>query len=125
MVTVVRHQLGELAFEEARGSGLGMTPAQALASHQAFASQDPQPAQAVPGLAPIAPTRRPSVPGGLTTREMEVLRLVTQGMTNSQIAERLILSLHTVNAHVRSIYTKLELNSRSTLTRYALEHHLL
>jgi DNA-binding CsgD family transcriptional regulator len=56
---------------------------------------------------------------------MEVLRLLAQGMTSQQIAERLILSLHTVNAHVRSIYTKLELNSRSALTRYAIEQHLL
>jgi DNA-binding CsgD family transcriptional regulator len=125
MLTVVHSQLGEPAFEEARASGRTMTPAQALVSHQAFAPQDPQPTQAVPGLVPIAPARHSSAPGGLTTREMEVLRLVAQGMTNSQIAERLILSLHTVNAHVRSIYTKLELNSRSALTRYALEHHLL
>jgi DNA-binding NarL/FixJ family response regulator len=56
---------------------------------------------------------------------VEVLRLLAQGMTNPQIAERLILSLHTVNAHVRSIYTKLDLNSRSAVTRYALEQHLL
>jgi predicted ATPase/DNA-binding CsgD family transcriptional regulator len=125
MVAVVRSQLGEPIFEKALDKGRTMTAAQALASHQAFTTQDPQPAQSVPGLTPIAPARCPSAPGGLTTREMEVLRLVAQGMTNSQIAERLILSLHTVNAHVRSIYTKLELNSRSTLTRYALEHHLL
>jgi predicted ATPase/DNA-binding CsgD family transcriptional regulator len=125
MLTVVRRRLGEPAFKEARTSGRTVTPAQALASHLAFEPQDPQPVQAVLGPAAIAPARHSSQPGGLTTRELEVLRLVAQGMTNSRIAERLILSLHTVNAHVRSIYTKLELNSRSALTRYALEHHLL
>ncbi len=51
--------------------------------------------------------------------------LAAQGMTNPQIAKRLILSAHTVNAHVRSIYTKLEVNSRSSVTRYAIEQHLL
>jgi predicted ATPase/DNA-binding CsgD family transcriptional regulator/tetratricopeptide (TPR) repeat protein len=125
MLTVVRSQLGEPAFEEARDLGRALTPAQALVSHQSFAAQDAKPAQAALGTDPIAPARHSSSPGRLTTREMEVLRLVAQGMTNSQVAERLILSLHTVNAHVRSIYGKLQLNSRSALTRYALEHHQL
>jgi non-specific serine/threonine protein kinase len=62
---------------------------------------------------------------GLTEREIEVLRLLAKGMTNSQIAAQLIISSHTVNAHVRSIFNKLEVNSRSAATRYAAEHHLL
>ena len=60
----------------------------------------------------------------LTTREIEVLRLLTTGLSNSQIAERLVLSPHTVNGHIQSIYGKLGLNSRSAATRYALEHQL-
>jgi len=51
--------------------------------------------------------------------------LLAQGMTNPQIAKRLILSSHTIHAHVRSIYTKLDVNSRSGVTRYAIEQHLL
>jgi len=60
----------------------------------------------------------------LTAREIEVLRLLTTGLSNSQIAARLVLSPHTVNGHIQSIYGKLGLNSRSAATRFALEHHL-
>jgi predicted ATPase/DNA-binding CsgD family transcriptional regulator len=60
----------------------------------------------------------------LTAREVEVLRLLAMGLSNSQIAERLVLSPHTVNGHIQSIYGKLGLNSRSAATRYAIEHQL-
>src|SRR6266705_2326526 len=62
--------------------------------------------------------------GELTTREIEVLRLLSMGLSNKQIAERLVLSHHTVSGHIQSIFGKLALNSRSAATRYALEHHL-
>jgi DNA-binding CsgD family transcriptional regulator len=61
----------------------------------------------------------------LTRREQEVLSLLTMGLTNAQIAKRLVVSLSTVNTHVRSIYIKLEVTSRSAATRYAIEHHLV
>jgi DNA-binding NarL/FixJ family response regulator len=64
-------------------------------------------------------------PNGLTAREVEVLRLLARGLTNAQIARELIVSLLTVKAHVRSIYSKLGVTSRSAATRYALEHHLV
>lgn len=67
----------------------------------------------------------PSFPTHLTAREREVLCLLTMGLTNPQIAERLTVSPVTVNAHVRSIYSKLEVTSRSAATRYALLHHLV
>ncbi len=60
----------------------------------------------------------------LTAREIEVLRLLAMGLSNKQIAERLVLSPHTVNGHIHSIFGKLALNSRSAATRYALEHHI-
>lgn len=63
-------------------------------------------------------------PADLTEREVEVLRLVAQGLTNAQIADQLVVSLHTVNAHVRSIFNKLDVNSRSAATRFAIEHKL-
>jgi len=69
------------------------------------------------------PLSRPAYEA-LTAREVEVLRLLAMGLSNSQIAERLVLSPHTVNGHIQSIYGKLGLNSRSAATRYALEHHL-
>ena len=65
------------------------------------------------------------LPAGLTTREMDVLRLLAQGLTSAQIAEQLVIGLVTVNSHVRSIYSKLGVTSRAAATRYALEHELL
>jgi predicted ATPase/DNA-binding CsgD family transcriptional regulator len=121
-LAAARTQLGVKSFAAAWDLGRSMTPEQAL-----DAQETAQVALSVPTEPPSSHPAKDSLayPAGLTAREMEVLRLVAQGMTNPQIAEQLILSLHTVNAHVRSIYTKLELNSRSALTRYAVEHHLL
>ncbi len=99
-----------------------MTPGQALAAQGRVISPPPTP---VDSLTTSPSKTSPTSPAGLTAREVEVLRLLAQGMTNPQIAKRLILSSHTVNAHVRSIYTKLEVNSRSSVTRYAIEQHLL
>ena len=62
---------------------------------------------------------------GLTAREMEVLRLVTLGLTYAQIAEQLIISPRTADAHLRSIYGKLGVNSRNAATRIALEQKLV
>ena len=60
----------------------------------------------------------------LTKRELEILRLVAQGLSDVQVAERLVLSPRTVNAHLTSIYRKLDVNSRAAATRYAIEHGL-
>jgi len=65
-----------------------------------------------------------SAASGLSPRELEVLGLVAQGMTNAQVAERLFLSPRTVNAHLNSIYHKLGVSSRSAATRFAVEHGL-
>jgi predicted ATPase/DNA-binding CsgD family transcriptional regulator len=64
-------------------------------------------------------------PARLSQREVEVLRLVAQGLTDAQVAERLILSARTVNSHLRSIYGKLDVPSRTAATRYAIDHNLL
>ena len=76
---------------------------------------------------PARPMTKPSAssPDGLTAREVEVLRLLAQGMTSAQIAEQLVISVVTVNFHVRSIYSKLGVTSRAAATRYAMEHHLV
>jgi DNA-binding CsgD family transcriptional regulator len=68
--------------------------------------------------------RRPRA-DGLTLREVEILRLVTSGGTNRQLAEELGVSTRTVDAHLRSIYAKLGVKSRSAATRYAVEHDLV
>jgi DNA-binding CsgD family transcriptional regulator len=67
----------------------------------------------------------PPVSGGLTGREVEVLRLIATGATNRAIATRLRISEKTVARHVSNILTKLELSSRAAATAYAYEHKLL
>jgi DNA-binding CsgD family transcriptional regulator len=69
--------------------------------------------------------RQDQPPTGLTSREAEVLRLVALGLTNAEVAERLIVSPFTVNAHLRAIFGKLGVTSRSAATRYAVDHHLI
>jgi DNA-binding NarL/FixJ family response regulator len=54
-----------------------------------------------------------------------VLRLLAQGMTDAQIAEQLVISPRTVNNHLTSIYSKIQVSSRSAATRFAVEHHLV
>jgi non-specific serine/threonine protein kinase len=61
----------------------------------------------------------------LTRREIEVLALIAEGLTDSQVAERLVLSTRTVQAHVRSIYSKLNITTRSAATRYAIRRGLV
>jgi DNA-binding CsgD family transcriptional regulator/tetratricopeptide (TPR) repeat protein len=64
-------------------------------------------------------------PGGLSLRELQVLRLVAAGKTNRGIAGELFLSEKTVHRHVSNIFTKLEVSSRSAATAYAFEHDLV
>lgn len=63
-------------------------------------------------------------PGGLTTREAEVLRLVARGRSNRQIGAELFISEHTVARHVSNIFRKLNVTSRSAATSFAYEHRL-
>jgi DNA-binding CsgD family transcriptional regulator len=63
--------------------------------------------------------------GGLTVREVQVLRLVAAGNTNRSIAEELFLSEKTVDRHVSNIFTKLGVSSRSAATAFAYQHQLV
>ena len=113
----------EQPFRTAWVEGGSMTPAQALATRPAEGSLA---VQASPPSPPAASSKHPDRhPDGLTPREAEVLRLLAGGLTNPQIAERLVVSLPTVNTHVAAIFNKLGVNSRSAATRYAIEHHLM
>ena len=58
----------------------------------------------------------------LTDSELAVARLVAQGLTNREVAEQLFVSPHTVSSHLRSVFAKLEINSRIALARIAAEH---
>jgi DNA-binding NarL/FixJ family response regulator len=82
---------------------------------------------AVPDLARLdARSASPgAAPGGLSRREVEVLRLVAAGKTNRVIAADLFISEKTVARHHSNIFTKLDLTSRSAATAYAYQHHLV
>jgi DNA-binding CsgD family transcriptional regulator len=60
--------------------------------------------------------------GAMTDSELAVARLVAQGLTNREVAERQFVSPHTVSSHLRSIFAKLEINSRLALARIAADH---
>ena len=64
------------------------------------------------------------LPGGLTERELEVLRLVAEGRSNPDIARALVLSHKTVARHLSNIFTKLDVSSRTAAAAYAHEHGL-
>jgi DNA-binding CsgD family transcriptional regulator len=71
----------------------------------------------------LASAKRPETGWeGLTESELAVVRLVAEGMTNRQVARQLYVSPHTVNAHVRHAFSKLEINSRVELARLAIKH---
>ena len=63
--------------------------------------------------------------GGLTGREVEVLRLVASGQSNAQIAQTLVLSEKTVARHLSNIFVKLQVGSRTAAAAYAFEHRLV
>jgi ATP/maltotriose-dependent transcriptional regulator MalT len=65
-----------------------------------------------------------ALPGGLTAREAEVLRLVASGKTNRDIAVELVISEHTVARHLQNIFGKLGVTSRSAAAAFAYEHDL-
>ncbi len=114
-VTAARAQLGEEAFAAAWAEGRIMTPEQAIAALQRAE---------VLQQAPL-PKRPVTYPAGLTQREVDVLRLVAQGLTDAQVAERLVISRRTVNWYLTVIYSKIGVTSRSAATRYAIEQKLI
>jgi predicted ATPase/DNA-binding CsgD family transcriptional regulator len=125
-VAAARAQLDEAPFQRAWAEGRAMTLEQAIA-----AAKQVKAPERITSASVRTPVRTSSTspsqgnPFGLTSREIEVLRLVTQGLTYAQIAEQLIISPRTADAHLRSIYGKLGVTSRSAATRYAIEHKLV
>lgn len=95
----VRHRLGEQAWLETYEAGMKLNPEQAMGLAEDAVSALDEELQ-----------RRSS---GLTAREIEVLRLVADGLSNAEIADRLVLSQRTVHAHLRSIFDKLGVNTRT------------
>jgi DNA-binding CsgD family transcriptional regulator len=72
---------------------------------------------------PKPSARRPR-PGGLSRREVEVLRHVADGRTTAEIATQLFISPRTAEHHIQNIYTKIGVSSRAAATRWAIEHQV-
>ncbi len=121
-VVTIRSQLGENVYAKACIEGRSMTPEQAVIAQGLMTLPTPTSTQP---LAPAATKPLAHFPAGLTAREVEVLRLLAQGLTDGQIAEQLVISPRTVNNHLTSIYQKIQVSSRSAATRYAVDQHLI
>jgi DNA-binding CsgD family transcriptional regulator len=111
-LATVTSALDEATFEAAWAEGRAMSPEQVFE----YALEEP-----------TAPRNdgTSSAQAGLTKRELEVLGLVAQGMSNPQIAESLVLSEHTVHRHVSNVLGKLGVSSRSAAVAQAASHGLL
>jgi non-specific serine/threonine protein kinase len=117
-LAAARSTLGEEAFAAAWAAGKDLSLEQAVAEAQTVTADA---GRAAPADHDPSPS---SAAGGLSPRELEVLKLVAGGLTNVQVAERLFLSPRTINAHLNSIYHKLGVSSRSAATRFAVERSL-
>ena len=115
----VRSRLGEEAWEDALAGGGNMDLEEAIE----YALAEEKPTTTTTSATPSS-TPEQRNPGGLTTREVEVLGLVAEGLTNVEVAKRLFVSPRTVDTHLTSIYHKLGVSSRAGATRFALDHGL-
>jgi non-specific serine/threonine protein kinase len=125
VVNAVRNKLGEEIFNSLWLQGRDMTPEQAIAAKESLFTQLAQ--EAMQQQASLTSTTRQKVsyPLGLTSREMDVLRLLAQGLTDAAIAQRLDIRYRTVSTHLTSIYNKLGVNSRVAAVRFAIDNHLI
>lgn len=119
-MTVVRAKLGRDMLKRVWAEGEQMTTAQLITEIESELGQ-----KEVSTFAYPFHTNTSRAFAGLTPREIDVLRLVAEGLTDVQIAEKLVLSSRTIGTHLRSIYNKLGVSSRAAATRFAVEHHLI
>lgn len=127
LLQMLRTELDEATFANAWTAGQALDLARAVqyALTQPFSVAQTDPVQTVASPLPSIRHNNSNLPDSLTTRELEVLRLIATGMTDAEAAAALVISRRTVNAHLRSIYSKLGVTSRSGATRYALDQGLV
>ena len=125
-VMLIGQLLSPATFDAARQAGRSMPLQQVIDEARGLPAEPPasvrEDIRSSSSAASGAPALRAA---GLSEREVEVLRLVAQGLTNKEVAARLIISAHTVNMHLRSIFSKLQVSTRAAATRWAGEHDLL
>jgi DNA-binding CsgD family transcriptional regulator len=117
-----------LRYEAARTRLLIAQACDALGDHDAAAIESRAANSTITSLRADMSTsggRTDTSPGGLSDRELEVLRLLARGKTNRVIAQQLVISEKTVASHVSHIFTKLAVTSRSAATAYAYDHNLV
>jgi len=112
----VARTLGAKRVEQltADGGALDLAEAAVYARQQIDAARrDPSPRPA------------PERPGGLSRREVEVLRLLADGRTAGEIATELFISTRTAEHHIGHIYTKIGVGNRAAATRWAVQHRVV
>lgn len=130
-VAVTQAQMSVDAWQEAWDQGQAMTLDEAVAGALEAARPSQLPRKPVFTTRPLDPATVMSTsplgeyPAGLTDREVDVLRLVAQGLTDNQVAERLLISPRTVHRHLSSVYSKLGVASRTAAARAAVEYNLI
>jgi non-specific serine/threonine protein kinase len=121
-------RLNEAAFAQAWAEGQRLSLDQVMTIVEALHVREADPTLAASSTADLLSpqTAQPAIPRyDLTPREIEVLRLLSHGLTYAKIAETLVISPRTVDAHVRAIFSKLDVHSRTAATRIALQHGLI
>jgi predicted ATPase/DNA-binding CsgD family transcriptional regulator len=113
LIDLTRQKLGVQGFELHWRNGKALTLSEAVIE-----------ASATDSMAARTPGRSLNR-FGLSARELEVLRLLSNGQTNPEIASQLFISTRTAQTHVQNIFTKLDVNSRSAASRMAAQHGLL
>ncbi len=110
-LTYARENIGESAFEAGQSAGRAMTFDQAVdyAMHLPWKTVQDQ----------------RKLPNSLTKREREIVSLIGQGKTNSEIAVELTLSKRTVETHVSNILSKLRITRRAQILHWAMEHKMI
>src|SRR5215469_11297711 len=108
--TAARDRLGETAYAAAFGRGTQMNFADAIA----YALEEK----------PSARTRQSSVREGLSRRELEIAALVAEGLSNKQIAARLVIGQRTAETHIENIMNKLGVNTRAQVAAWAVAHEV-
>jgi len=115
LITNVRAQLGDKAFTTVWAEGRTMTPEQVLAMQGREVVLPPTTTETNLSL---------TNPAGLTAREVEVLRLVAKGLTNSEIAQELGISEKTIAHHLTHIFNKTTSENRASAAAFAIRHGL-